>query len=118
MPLTSHDLIFLGLTAFAAFVGARLASRSKSDAAGIARLEQKMDSILTHLGLTGYSLPAANAPAGGIGSTYNAFVTEEIMDLIRRGKKIEAINLYRKQNPGTDLLAAKNAIEQIERTGM
>ena len=118
MPLTNHDLVFLALTAFAAFVGARLASRGKSDTAGIARLEQKIDSILAHLGLTGHNIPTVNAPAGRIGSTYNFSVTEEIMDLIRRGKKVEAIKLYREQNPGTDLLGAKNAIEQIERTAM
>lgn len=118
MSLTNHDLVFLALTAFAAFVGARLASRGKSEAAGIARLEQKIDSLQNRLGLTGYSMPPANAPTTGVGSTYNFSVTEEIMDLIRRGKKIEAIKLYREQNPGTDLLGAKNAIEQIERTGM
>ena len=118
MPLTNHEMIFLGLTAFAAFMGARLASRGKSDAAGIARLEQKIDSILTHFGLTGYAVPTADAPASSIGSTYSFSVTEDIMDLIRRGKKIEAIKLYRQQNPGTDLLGAKNAIEQIERAGM
>ena len=118
MPLTNHDLIFVGLTALAAFAGARLASRGKSDAAGITRLEQKMDSILSHLGLTGYSIPTANAPTAGIGNPYSVSATGDIMDLVRRGKKIEAIKLYREQNPGTDLLGAKNAIEQMERTGM
>ena len=118
MPLTNHDLVFLVLTAFAAFVGARLASRGKSNAAGIARLEQKVDSILAHLGLTGYSIPTAETPISSIGSPYNFSVTANIMDLIRRGKKIEAIKLYREQNPGTDLLGAKNAIEQIERTAL
>lgn len=118
MPLTGHDLIFADLTAFAPFIGARFALRGKSDAAGIARLEQKINSILSHLGLTGDGIPTANTPLSSIGSTYNFSVTEEIMDLIRRGKKIEAIKLYRQQNPGTDLLGAKNAIEQIERTGM
>ncbi len=118
MPLTNHDLILLGAAALAAFIGARLGSGGKPDAAGIARLEQKMDSILSQLGFTGYSVPTANAPAAVVGSTYNFSVTEEIMDLIRRGKKIEAIKLYRQQNPGTDLRGAKNAVEQIEKTAM
>lgn len=117
MPLTSHDLIFVGLTALAAFIGARLASRGKPDAVGIARLEQKMDSILSHLGLTGNDIAAADTPTVSIGSTYSFSATENIMDLIRRGKKIEAIKLYREHNPGTDLRGAKMSVEQIERTG-
>ncbi len=122
MPLTNHELIFLGLTAFAAFLGARLASRGKSDTAGIVRLEQKIDSILAHLGLTGYSVPTANTPVPGISSAYSVSApsvsaTGDILDLIQRGKKIEAIKLYRQQNPGSDLLTAKNAVEQMERGG-
>ncbi len=115
MPLTSHDLIFVGLTAFAAFVGARLASRGKSDAAEIAHLEPKIDRVLSHLGLTGYDTPAANAPVVGSGGTYSVTISEEIVSELRRGRKIEAIRLYRDQHQ-VGLKEAKDAIDRLEQT--
>ena len=118
MNLTDHELIFLGLIALAAFVGARLGSRGKSDTAGIARLEQKINSIQSHLGLISYGTQAVNTPVAATGSHFSTSVSADFIDLIRRGMKIEAIKLYRELNPGSDLLTAKNAVEQIERTGM
>ncbi len=115
MPLTSHDLIFIGLIAFASFVGARLASRGKPDVAGIARLEQKMDALLSHLGLTGYDIPTANAPIVSSGGTFSAPVAEQIVNELRRGRKIEAIRLYRDQHQ-VGLKEAKDAIDRLEQT--
>ena len=118
MPLTDHDLIFLALTTFAAFVGARLASRGKSDAAGIARLEQKIESIQVHLGLTGYDVPSANAPTALVGNAYPGTATptgEEVINELRRGRKIEAIRIYRDQHK-VGLKDAKDAVDRIEQT--
>lgn len=38
----------------------------------------------------------------------------EVQDLVRRGKKIEAIKLYRERS-GADLRTAKEAVEHLER---
>ena len=87
MPMISHDLIFLGLTALAAFVGARLGTRGKSNAAEIARLRRKLDLILSHLGLTGDITSEATAPVAGIGNPHFQPVTGDIADLIWRGRR-------------------------------
>lgn len=100
MPFSKQDRVFLALTAFAAFVGVILAQRGGSDAARLARAERK---------------PDANAQEAGTGSVFS--ISGDIVDLIRRGKKSEAVSLYQEQNPGTELLAAK-VIELIEQTGM
>ena len=112
MPLTSHDLIFLGLTALAAFIGARFGSGGKSDA-GAARVEQKIDSILSGLGLPGYSVKATNAPVSE--NVSFASNEEQIIRELRRGRKIEAVRLYREQHQ-VGLKEAKDAVDQIEPT--
>ena len=121
MNIFDHDLILIGVICFLAFFSARAGSRSKASTAQVAELEQKVDRLLSQLGSTGYDIQPANNPASSISSAYSASsvsVPGDVLDLIRRGKKIEAIKLYRLQNPGTDLLGAKNAVEQIERTGI
>ncbi|WP_433195074.1 hypothetical protein ACQP1G_40320 [Nocardia sp. CA-107356] len=66
----------------------------------IDHLERKLDMIIKHLGLPDRD-PASSE--------------DEIDALIRQGKKIHAIKLYRDLNPGSSLKAAKNAVEARER---
>ncbi|MEU0505577.1 hypothetical protein ACWEO2_20520 [Nocardia sp. NPDC004278] len=66
----------------------------------INHLERKLDMIMKHLGLPDL------VPASASG---------EIDELIRQGKKIQAIKLYRDLNPGSGLKEAKDAIEARER---
>ncbi|MFX0580316.1 hypothetical protein [Nocardia nepalensis] len=66
----------------------------------IDHLERKLDMIMKHLGLPG---PEPASPY------------YEIDALIRQGRKIHAIKLYRDLNPGSSLKQAKDAIEARER---
>jgi ribosomal protein L7/L12 len=59
------------------------------------RLQRKVDLILTHLGLD---------PDQG--------VDEKIMELVKAGKKIEAVKLYREQT-GVELYEAKDYVEGL-----
>jgi ribosomal protein L7/L12 len=65
----------------------------------LARLEKKTDAIMQHLGLE-YEPPA---PGG----------SDTVLSLIRAGKKIEAIKIYREET-GAGLKEAKDAVEAIE----
>ncbi|MFC9898188.1 hypothetical protein ACFVMC_31240 [Nocardia sp. NPDC127579] len=67
----------------------------------IDRLERKIDLILAHLGI--------EDPASTLDYA-------EIDELLRRGKKIQAIRLYRTLDPAASLVEAKEAIEarQVE----
>ncbi|WP_062982697.1 hypothetical protein [Nocardia anaemiae] len=65
----------------------------------IDRLERKLDMIIKHLGL----------PSPDPATPY-----DEIDELIRQGKKIHAIKLYRNIT-GSSLSAAKDAVEERER---
>jgi ribosomal protein L7/L12 len=117
--MTTHDLILIGAAALAAFIGAKVASSGKADAARLAQLEKKVDQLLSQAG------PDTNAYLqSSVGNPPNAFsasvsitgaASADIMDLIRRGRKIEAIKLYREQT-GVGLKEAKDAVEQIERS--
>ncbi|MEC3915129.1 hypothetical protein [Nocardia sp. CDC160] len=60
------------------------------------RLERKIDLIIAHLGI--------DDPASVTDFT-------EIDDLLRRGKKIQAIKLYRDQDPTAGLAEARDAVE-------
>lgn len=55
-----------------------------------------------------WAQPQASAPQDSFG------INPRILDLIARGQKIQAIKLYR-EDTGTGLAEAKEAIEQIER---
>ncbi len=119
--MTTHDLILIGAAALAAFVGAKAAPRGNTEAERLARLEKKLDQLLSQAGLeTNVYLqspavsPPPNAFSAGIPITGTA--SADVLDLVRRGRKIEAIKLYREQNPGTDLKHAKDAVEQIARS--
>lgn len=64
------------------------------------RLERKLDMIIKHLGI-----PSSNA----------SLDYSEIDELLRRGKKIQAIKRYRELHPSMGLKDAKDAVEARER---
>ena len=68
---------------------------------GISRLEAKLDFLLNHEGLV-----------------FDPFknIQPDVTDALRRGKKIEAIKLYRTSS-GVGLKEAKDFIEEIESRG-
>jgi ribosomal protein L7/L12 len=83
-----------GLTLGIVFVLVVIVSRAS---AGVARIERKVDLLLKH---SGVDVAAANA--------------DQLMTLVREGKKIEAIKLYREIS-GCGLAEAKAHIESLER---
>ncbi|RFC70769.1 ribosomal protein L7/L12 [Streptomyces sp. AcE210] len=62
----------------------------------LARLEQKVDLLLSHLGVEEPQIPGM----------------ERVHELIRQGKKIEAIKVYR-QLTGEGLKESKDAVERM-----
>lgn len=68
-------------------------------AARLSAIERKLDLIMESLGLKD---PGQVAPT----------VMEEIQDLVRAGRKIEAIKLYREKT-GVGLAEAKAAIDRV-----
>lgn len=69
----------------------------------VARLERKTDFILKELKLNYVDDPNSNVPPE----------LAEVYALVRAGKKLEAIQAYRKQT-GADLNLAKLFVEQVE----
>ncbi|GAB2637924.1 hypothetical protein [Nocardia goodfellowii] len=65
----------------------------------IDRLERKLDLVLEHLGISDPGL---------------ALDYTEIDELLRQGKTIQAIRVYRKLDPAADLVEAKEAVEARE----
>ncbi|NJP53657.1 hypothetical protein HCJ93_27220 [Streptomyces sp. SBST2-5] len=65
----------------------------------VARLERKLDLLLGHLGVR------QETPR-----------REEIAGLLREGKKVQAIKVYREAT-GAGLVEAKEAVEELERQG-
>ncbi|WP_128433927.1 ribosomal protein L7/L12 [Streptomyces cyaneus] len=80
----------------AAFVGViTIQSRISQTDQRVARVERKLDLILDHLGL------GADDPRMG-----------EVLVLLRNGKKIQAIKVYR-EITGAGLKEAKDAVERM-----
>ncbi len=80
-----------------------LAARLDAMARAIARLERKTDFILKQLNLEYVDHPEDSIPPA----------LTEVYDLVRQGKRLQAIAAYRKQT-GLGLDEAKDAIQQIE----
>jgi ribosomal L7/L12-like protein len=60
------------------------------------------------------SLPSPARPQfGGTSSTFGATPSQQLAELIRNGRKIEAIKLYRAQT-GVGLREAKDAVDAME----
>ena len=85
-------LVVFGML-LAGFAGAE--ARIKRTDRRIARVEQKLDLILDHLGLS-QADPAL----------------QQVTALLRDGKKIQAIKVYR-EITGADLKEAKDAVERM-----
>jgi len=83
-------LAVLGMTLCLAVVQGRAQDRK-------ARLERKLDALLKHAGVDPWPQ-----------------VSGEIGELVRQGRKIEAIKLYREQT-GAGLKEAKDRVEEMER---
>ncbi|MFB7878225.1 MULTISPECIES: hypothetical protein [unclassified Nocardia] len=64
--------------------------------AKLVRVERKLDLIMKHLGITD---PATELDFG------------EVDELLRRGKKIQAIRAYRALRPDASLVEARDAVE-------
>lgn len=109
----NSSLIFTTVTAFAAFLGAVMSSKSRADSQRIARLERKLNMVLNHLGIADYTAPVGMAPTATVGSAYPGTVPENITDELRRGRKINAIKLYRDQYQ-VGLKEAKDAVDQLD----
>ncbi|MCB8981452.1 MAG: hypothetical protein H6657_28945 [Ardenticatenaceae bacterium] len=69
----------------------------------IARLERKTDFILDHLHLTFVDTPGNNIPPE----------LREVYNLLQQGKKLEAIQAYRKLTQAS-FEVAKTAVEKME----
>lgn len=63
-------------------------------------LEEQVDFLLTHFGLTFVPRPEMDDP--------------RIIDYLQKGKLIEAIKIYRDLYPNTELSDAKRAVEEIQ----
>jgi ribosomal protein L7/L12 len=83
-----------GLTMGIVFVLIFIVTRTS---AGVARIEHKLDLLLKH---SGVDIVGASA--------------DRIVSLVREGKKIEAIRLYREMS-GCSLAEAKAHVESLER---
>lgn len=68
----------------------------------ISRIEGKLDLLLKQAGVE-----------------YNPYknVSPRVVDLLKRGKKIEAIKCYREENPGAGLKDSKEYVEEVQRRG-
>ncbi|MGN9755770.1 ribosomal protein L7/L12 [Streptomyces sp. SD31] len=85
--------LFLVLAAFAGII--TIQSRISRTDQRVARVERKLDLVLDHLGLQ------ADEPR-----------MDEVLALLRNGKKIEAIKVYR-EITGEGLKEAKDAVERL-----
>ncbi len=72
-----------------------------SDAVRLTRIERKLDLILAYLGIEDSPTQAQND------------LSAAVKDLLRRGKKLDAIKLYREET-GVGLKDAKDAVEALE----
>ncbi|MBI4674767.1 MAG: hypothetical protein HY741_24240 [Chloroflexi bacterium] len=87
----------------ATMTNAELNERFSRIAQAIARLEHKTDFILQELKLEYIDKPESNIPPG----------MEEVYAFLKLGKRLEAIQAYRKQT-GAGYDQARVAVEEIE----
>ncbi len=108
--MTTHEVIAFLLGAVAMSLLRALFSGPRGvDAATMARVERKLDQLLGQSGLSDQVPPMQTLQTLGPAAS-----SSDVMQLIRQGKKIEAIKLYREQT-GVGLKDAKDAVEDIER---
>jgi ribosomal protein L7/L12 len=99
--MLKRTLLFIGALVLLCAFSFNDDYQGNDTAARLARLETLMNLVLQRLGID-----PNEAVSGG--------PSEEIQRLLMRGKKIEAIKVYRAQT-GADLKEAKDAIDAIER---
>jgi ribosomal protein L7/L12 len=92
---------------------------SNDDGERLARLEYKVDYLITYLGLDPADVAAGRMPSAGRldvapTSELDGAPLGPVYEAVRRGKKIQAIKLYREAT-GAGLAAAKDAVDQIAR---
>jgi ribosomal protein L7/L12 len=91
---------------------------SNDDSERLARLECKVDYLIAHLGLDPADIAAGRMPSGGRLDLAPAGELDAalgpVYDAVRRGKKIQAIKLYR-DITGARLATAKDAVDQLAR---
>ena len=86
---------WLVVALFLVVLGSSWTAAGSNNGQRLARLERKVDLILTHLGLD---------PNQGVNS--------EVTELMKAGQKIQAIKLYREQT-GVGLKEAKDYVESL-----
>jgi ribosomal protein L7/L12 len=92
---------------------------SNDDSERLARLEYKVDYLIAYLGLDPADIAAGRMPSGGQLDVAPASELDDaalgpVYDAVRRGKKIQAIKLYR-DITGAGLATAKDAVDQLAR---
>jgi ribosomal protein L7/L12 len=92
---------------------------SNDDSERLARLEYKVDYLIAYLGLDPADIAAGRMPSGSQldvapASELDGAALGPVYDAVRRGKKIQAIKLYR-DITGARLATAKDAVDQLAR---
>ncbi|MFB9684310.1 MULTISPECIES: hypothetical protein [Amycolatopsis] len=93
-----YGMLLLGVVALVAVVGLASSATDRRLARvdrRLARVERKLDAIAGHLGV------ATDEPE-----------LAEVAELLRQGKKIQAIKAYRERT-GADLKEARDAVERL-----
>ena len=89
------DIAILFLTCVVILGVASIRSHLSRTDRRAARVERKLDAVMRHLDLH-EEIPGR----------------DEILDLVRQGKKVQAIKRYR-ENTGADLVEAKQAVDRL-----
>ena len=107
--------LYLAIIIFIIAVLLRSSPRSpaSNDQARLARLEAKLDLLIDKLGVERDTPPGYIGTMGNVGIGFSP-PSEAVRDLILKGKKINAIKVFRDQNPGVGLKDAKDAVEAME----
>jgi ribosomal protein L7/L12 len=90
-----YGMLLLGIVLLIAVVGMGFSATERKLGRRMDRLERKLDAIVAQLGVT------IEEPG-----------LAEVTTLLREGKKIEAIKVYR-ENTGADLKEAHDAVERL-----
>jgi len=96
LAVAAYALLLAGLVLLLMSSSSRSRREQRIAAARLAAIETKLDAVIAHLGV---EIRRPTHP--------------DVEELVRQGKKIQAIKLYREQT-GADLLTAKLAVEAYE----
>ena len=100
MDFSSINLQSLVFAVILGVILARMLMRIGSTRAELRHLERKVDAIAEHLGIKSNVQPRAS---------------DRVLLHLSAGKLIDAIRVYREENPGVGLAEAKAAVEEIQR---